>query len=262
MNYTVSCIAQPNSDFSPFFFLFHLSRYRPRRYSNLLVIRFSQKGIFATTVHIMTNITSFDIDLLVFDGLIASYLGNVILKSPYDMLIEVPNSSQLDHERVMWGTRLQPIRSAVGSSDVYLNIDMGYFYPKEHHYQTLVLYNRNPVASHILINSPQVPGISLTPIYRALLTNQTLTDNSSQSSIHACSLLRLVFTLPANYYQLAPWEYLIFLLDVTADIPSPELSSYHSQSSSIPSITTYNYSTVISMENEIQRVEMKCGFDA
>ena len=82
MNYTVSCTAQPNSDFSPFFFLFHLSRYRPRRFHHILLLICSQKGIFATTIHIMTNITSFDIDLLVFDGLIASYLSNVILKSP------------------------------------------------------------------------------------------------------------------------------------------------------------------------------------
>lgn len=44
---------------------------------------FSQKGIFATTIRITTNITSFDIDLLVYDGLIASYISNVILKSPY-----------------------------------------------------------------------------------------------------------------------------------------------------------------------------------
>lgn len=161
----------------------------------------------------------------------------------------------------MWGTRLQPIRSPVGSSDVYLNIDMGYFYPGEHHYQTLVLYNRNPVASHILINSPQVPGISLTPIYRALLANQTLTDMTSQSSSNSSYLSYLVFTLPTSFYQLAPWEYLIFLLDVTGDVPSSDLSSYQSHTSSIPSITTYNYSTVISMENEIQRVIMICGFD-
>ena len=98
------------------------------------------------------------------------------------MFLIVSDSSQFDREHILWGTRLQPIRSAVGSNDVYLNVDMGYFYPNEHHYQTLVLYNRNPVASHIMINSPLVPGVSLTPIYRAILANQTLTDMTTQSS--------------------------------------------------------------------------------
>ena len=34
----------------------------------------SQKNLLSTTIHITTNITSFDVDLIVYDGLLASYI--------------------------------------------------------------------------------------------------------------------------------------------------------------------------------------------
>lgn len=73
MDYSITCGAQPHAAFSSFFFVFHLGRYRPR----------SAKGVFASTIRITTNLTSFDIDLLVFDELVATYVSNTLLDSPY-----------------------------------------------------------------------------------------------------------------------------------------------------------------------------------
>ena len=79
-----------------------------------------------------------------------------------------------------------------------------------------------------------------------------------------------MFTLPTTLLRLAPWEYVVFLLDVTAEPsawlpakegalmePSIRLVTYQPEESSIPSIITYNYSSVLSMENEIQQVGVR-----
>ena len=136
MNYTVTCTAAPHSAFSPFFFLFYVSRYRPSRWVKWRGVTGSQKNLLSTTIHITTNITSFDVDLIVYDGLLASYISNVILESPSRCSSGV-TSRQIDKEHMIWGTRLLPVRSDAGSNAVYMNVDMGYLHPGEHHYQTL-----------------------------------------------------------------------------------------------------------------------------
>ena len=54
------------------------------------------------------------------------------------------NRRLVDGESINWGTRLTPVLSA--TSLLSLNLDMGYVHPNDHRYQTVVLYNRNPVS--------------------------------------------------------------------------------------------------------------------
>lgn len=91
-------------------------------------------------------------------------------------------SSTLETDQFMWGTQMMPIRSQRGSNDIHFHLNMGYLHPDEQHYQTVVLYNRNPVAVTLHVRSPVLPGISFNPVYRAILTNQTLTQASQHTS--------------------------------------------------------------------------------
>lgn len=176
----------------------------------------SQKNLLSTTIHITTNITSFDVDLIVYDGLLASYISNVILESPSQCSSGV-TSRQIDKEHMIWGTRLLPVRSDAGSNAVYMNVDMGYLHPGEHHYQTLVLYNRNPVTTSIQIHSPTVAGVSLRPIYRAILANQTLTNVTAQARRVDCPSPAQCSRCRRHCCGWAPWEYVVFLLDVAPE---------------------------------------------
>ena len=175
MNHTVSCIAPPQGPFSPLYLLFHVSRYRPRmlNYHFLLICR--QRAIFSTTLWIHTNLTSVPIDLIVYDGLLSAYVSNDVLTSPLLSQARITYSI-IDGETINWGTRLTPVLSA--TSLLTLNLDMGYLHPGDHRYQTLVLYNRNPVSVSATIRSPNLPYVHFYPIFRAQLSNQTLSDLS------------------------------------------------------------------------------------
>lgn len=63
-----------------------------------------------------------------------------------------------------------------------------------------------------------------------------------------------MFTLPLTLLQLAPWEYVVCLVGVQPDPLPSELTSYQAIPSSLPSIVTYNYSSVLTIQNDIQQV--------
>lgn len=58
---------------------------------------------------------------------------------------------------------------------------MGYLHEHDHHYQTIVLYNRNPVEVQMTVFSSKVPNIHVFPIYRAQLVNQTISSFGTPS---------------------------------------------------------------------------------
>ena len=86
------------------------------------------------------------------------------------------NRRLVDGESINWGTRLTPVLSA--TSLLSLNLDMGYVHPNDHRYQTVVLYNRNPVSVEATIRSSNLPHVSFYPIFRAQLNNQTASEAS------------------------------------------------------------------------------------
>ena len=90
-------------------------------------------------------------------------------------------ASVLETNQFMWGTQLQPILSQRGSNQIRAHLEMGYIHPNESHYQTVVLYNRNPVEIVMHVQSPTLPGVTFRPVYRAILANQTLTQSAQQT---------------------------------------------------------------------------------
>ena len=61
-----------------------------------------------------------------------------------------------------------------------------------------------------------------------------------------------MFSLPVHQLNFAPWEYVIFLLDVAG---SPRVSPLlASPSPSLPPITLYQYNDVLSGDNANQHV--------
>lgn len=67
----------------------------------------------------------------------------------------------------------------------------------------------------------------------------------------------LDFTLPIHEIHFAPWEYMVFMVDITPTAKQPEgIDTYSSSLDSIPSIITYNYTSVITVENEFQQVDI------
>ena len=69
-----------------------------------------------------------------------------------------------------------------------------------------------------------------------------------------------MFSLPVRQLQFAPWEYVIFLLDV---VGSPRVSPLlASPSPSLPPITLYRYNDVLSGSNANQHVASQSSPDA
>ena len=139
-----------------------------------------QRAVFSTTLWIHTNLTSIPVDIVIYDGQLSTYVSNNLLSSPYS-LFESIMDRLIDGESINWGTRLTPVLSA--TSLLSLNLDMGYVHPNDHRYQTVVLYNRNPVSVEATIRSSNLPHVSFYPIFRAQLNNQTM----SEASLPNCS---------------------------------------------------------------------------
>lgn len=91
--------------------------------------------------------------------------------------------SEIDNTSINWGTKLQPVIS-YSTSHLHVLLDMGYLHEHDHHYQTIVLYNRNPVEVQMTVFSSKVPNIHAFPIYRAQLVNQTVSSIGTPSCIH------------------------------------------------------------------------------
>ena len=91
--------------------------------------------------------------------------------------------SEIDNTSINWGTKLQPVISH-STSHLHVLLDMGYLHEHDHHYQTIVLYNRNPVEVQMTVFSSKVPNIHAFPIYRAQLVNQTVSSIGTPSCIH------------------------------------------------------------------------------
>ena len=69
-------------------FHFHFHSYSILFYKTIIVqgtsIIHSRKGTFTTTIHFTTNITTFAIDLVVYDGIVGVYISNdMIFNRPY-----------------------------------------------------------------------------------------------------------------------------------------------------------------------------------
>ena len=88
--------------------------------------------------------------------------------------------SEIDNTSINWGTKLQPVISH-STSHLHVLLDMGYLHEHDHHYQTIVLYNRNPVEVQMTVFSSKVPNIHAFPIYRAQLVNQTISSIGTPS---------------------------------------------------------------------------------
>lgn len=139
------------------------------------------RSLFTSTVHITTTITSFDIDLIIHDGQLSAYVSNTVLSSPFDSSVSLMYRD-IDGNSINWGAKMQPVTSL--SSNYYqIQLDMGYLHQQEHCYQTLILYNRNPVEITTTVFSSKVPNVLFYPIYRAQLVNQTSSYEGHPSCI-------------------------------------------------------------------------------
>lgn len=148
------------------------------------------RSVFTSTIQITTTIMDFSIDVVIYDGILSVYYSNTLLSSPFGLSSFLLISREIDNASINWGTKLQPV---VSQSTSYLHVllDMGYLHEHDHHYQTIVLYNRNPVEVQMTVFSSKVPNIHAFPIYRAQLTNQTISSVGTPS----CTIFILLFTL-------------------------------------------------------------------
>lgn len=221
----------------------------------VLVLMYRARSLFTSTVQITTTITSFDIDLIIHDGQLSAYVSNTILSSPLYLSLSLIYRD-IDGNSINWGAKMQPVTSL--SSNYYqIQLDMGYLHQHEHCYQTLILYNRNPVEVSTTVFSSKVPNILFYPIYRAQLVNQTSSYEGRPSCSFPWLFSSLVFTLPSHELHFAPWEYMVFVIDVTPVAKQPKgIDTYYNSNKSIPSIITYNYSSAVVIDNELQHVRI------
>ena len=64
-----------------------------------------------------------------------------------------------------------------------------------------------------------------------------------------------MLSLPVHQILFAPWEYLVFLFELSPlRNPSPAIDAYQQPIDGIPSIVTYNFSDVVEVTTEIQKV--------
>ena len=121
-----------------------------------------------------TNLTSFSVELVVYDGLISVSSSNTMIATSCGCVASL-TCSAFQQDSISWGTRL-PVSFAGAYAVSTLTLDAGYLHPGEHHYQTVVLYNRNPVPVGFTLHSSLLPQVTLSPVYRSTLTNQTVSQ--------------------------------------------------------------------------------------
>ena len=246
-----SAFAPPKRPFSPLYFVFHVARFRSQLWVRGAGVTSRQRSVFSAVVAVTTNLTSFSVELVAYDGLLSVYSSSSVITTAWAPLAFLPRSS-FQQDSINWDTRL-PFSYTAAFSASSLLLDMGFLHPGEHRYQTLVLYNRNPVPVAFTLHSPTLPQVAVTPVYRSTLTNQTATQAFTPGSSLFIASSRLVFALPARQLQFAPWEYMIFLVDVCgapAETAAP----------SLPPITLYHYKDVVTGENPSQHVGACCVF--
>lgn len=173
-NRSVACAAGARARFSPLFVLFQAARYRPRMWgcgapASVGSARCSARRCGSTRTSPRCRWTWW------------STTGSSRRTSrttcwPRRRRWERLARRLVDGESINWGTRLAPVLSA--TSLLSLSLDMGYVHPDDHRYQTVVLYNRNPVSVEATIRSSSLPHVSFYPIFRAQLTNQTASEAS------------------------------------------------------------------------------------
>ena len=256
LNRTFSAFAPPKRPFSPLYFIFHVSRFRSQQCARAVRVTRRQRSVFSAVIAITTNLTSFSVELVVYDGLLSVYSSSSIITTSFAPRPSLPRSS-FQQDSINWGARV-PFSYLAAFSTSSLLLDMGYLHPGEHHYQTIVLYNRNPVPVAFTLHSPTLPQVAITPVYRSTLTNQTTTQAFTPTRACRTAFSVVVFSLPVHQLQFAPWEYMIFLVDVCG---TPDLSRGNSLRAaetveqSLPPITLYHYKDVVTGENPSQHVE-------
>ena len=71
-----------------------------------------------------------------------------------------------------------------------------------------------------------------------------------------------MFSLSVHQILFAPWEYLVFLFELSPlRNPSPAIDAYQQPIDGIPSIITYNFSDVVEVTTEIQKVGVVIAFE-
>ena len=114
-----SAFAPPKRPFSPLYFVFHVARFRSQLWVRGAGVTSRQRSVFSAVVAVTTNLTSFSVELVAYDGLLSVYSSSSVITTAWGPLAFLPRSS-FQQDSINWGTRLPfSYTAAFSASSLY-----------------------------------------------------------------------------------------------------------------------------------------------